>query len=507
MMLFKKTKRLFAALLCFCMVAAIVPVTAPEAAAVEATVTVDFCAYKNSSYADVKYFTSGGPMQPYQNVTSAFASRTGSTGNWLAFDLGTVPAGDFDVNLKYAQSSYGGKAEIYLAKIDGFSVASAKTQINAALAANTSVAELNFYNATSSISGVSQKITFENEQAGNYVLIAKMSELSPTPEAAGSGMSYIYLESISFTPVADRMSIDFGKGKFDIYLCTTDTPAADKPKKNCFVRGMQTPSNNNDTLETFVLTDNVGLAGANLTIDLGVITGANLASGTYDITISYKQYPSSAIADIYLVPFDKFYNNWPNDGANIINANSPIGRVSFGGATTADTSITFKSKSLTAGNYVLVINPVGTALVPNKGNQHTICLKGIDIAPASGVAETEDEIFGDTYAYVKEDASGDFEINFIGAVKETDGYKEVGFEVWADGQYIGEAGTSEVYNSITAGGQERKPGDYGGSYIFVATPEDKIEGSTKKIIVRPYVKDGNDTKTYHGNKTFVVSLS
>lgn len=106
------------------------------------------------------------------------------------------------------------------------------------------------------------------------------------------------------------------------------------------------------------------------------------------------------------------------------------------------------------------------------------------------------EIFGDTYAYVK-----DGTVYFIGGLNTIEGYSEVGFEVTVDGVEAGDIKTSEVYKSFTVttseGAKEKTASDFGADceYIFITEKTGLAAGNV--VIVKPYIKDAAGTKHYH----------
>lgn len=110
------------------------------------------------------------------------------------------------------------------------------------------------------------------------------------------------------------------------------------------------------------------------------------------------------------------------------------------------------------------------------------------------------EIFGDTYAYVKDE-----KVYFIGALKTIEGYSEVGFEVWVNGEQADDIHTDKVYKSFTVGEISKNAADFGAGdngYIFI-TEKDVSSGDVIKI--RPYISNGS-VKTYH-DEDFVLKYT
>ncbi len=130
-------------------------------------------------------------------------------------------------------------------------------------------------------------------------------------------------------------------------------------------------------------------------------------------------------------------------------------------------------------------------------SRQTSYLKNIKLTsiPAS-------EIFGETYAYVK-----DGTVYFIGGLNTIDGYSEVGFEVWVNGTQENDIKTSEVYKSFTVGTEITKTStDFGvgeGGYIFIT---EKPDLNTNDVVtIRPYIKDAN--KKYYHDEDFILKLT
>lgn len=99
------------------------------------------------------------------------------------------------------------------------------------------------------------------------------------------------------------------------------------------------------------------------------------------------------------------------------------------------------------------------------------------------------DIFGDTYAYVK-----DGDLYFIGGLKTIANYTEVGFEVKVDGTKVDDIKTSQVYTSFTVNEQTVNAANWDSIYIFITTLEDV--GDAESVTILPYIANGT-TKTYH----------
>lgn len=196
------------------------------------------------------------------------------------------------------------------------------------------------------------------------------------------------------------------------------------------------------------------------------------AEGWYALTASV--YESSALATtLYSL----------NDGAGKVLAS-------------CDNIATGNNKNAKADNVVYLkanidYDFVFHAETGSGASKQTCYLKNIKLTsiPAS-------EIFGDTYAYVK-----DGTVYFIGGLNTIEGYSEVGFEVTVDGEKADDINTSEVYKSftVTTSGDPvtRNASDFGTDceYIFITEKTGLAAGDV--VIVKPYIKDATGTKHYH----------
>lgn len=112
----------------------------------------------------------------------------------------------------------------------------------------------------------------------------------------------------------------------------------------------------------------------------------------------------------------------------------------------------------------------------------------------------ESEIFGDTYAYVK-----DGTVYFLGGLKVIEGYTEVGFEVSVNGGAAEYISTSEVYEefAVTAENVSKSAADWDSEYIFITSKSGLNAGDV--ITLKPYVANG-EAKTFHGELELKLSI-
>lgn len=120
------------------------------------------------------------------------------------------------------------------------------------------------------------------------------------------------------------------------------------------------------------------------------------------------------------------------------------------------------------------------------------------------VKDSNSPIFGTSYAYVREDASGSYTISLIGAL-DSIAFKAAGFEVWSNEERLADESTTQVYKTVTTKDGVKNPTDYGSTddgYIFFSTVSGVKANNT--YIVKPYVIDENNNKIYHNDLTLVI---
>lgn len=140
---------------------------------------------------------------------------------------------------------------------------------------------------------------------------------------------------------------------------------------------------------------------------------------------------------------------------------------------------------LEAGEYVLLMYNTSATDEIDEGTVNSLTLT------PEGWKETipESEIFGDTYAYVK-----DGTVYFIGGLQTIENYTEVGFEVWVNGIKADDINTNEVYTSFTVNNQTVNAANWNSSFIFITSKSDLNKGDI--VTVKPYIANGT-AKTYH----------
>lgn len=172
-------------------------------------------------------------------------------------------------------------------------------------------------------------------------------------------------------------------------------------------------------------------------------------------------------------------------------------------------------------NYVSdpdgVISVVGntvTALKPGRAVIEAEYTDGRNVVYQEQVeiAVTEDDIFGNVYAYIEESSEnpGNYDVNFLGGIKKLDGYKEVGFYVYvgSDGYDIdvetatAKKTTSSVYKKISANGTdytaEGKFNVGADGYIFCINDIEIAAGAT--VIVKPFVVTADGDEIFYGQQ-------
>lgn len=163
----------------------------------------------------------------------------------------------------------------------------------------------------------------------------------------------------------------------------------------------------------------------------------------------------------------------------------------------------FKKVYLNKGTNYLILKGLGYSVEFKKAEGeeaqiNLIYLQKLVFKKTDAPSEyASSDIFGTDYAYVKKNASGTYDVSFIGGVNIVEGYGKVGFEISVNGAAAVDVEDSSVYETLTVNKSHYKAAYYGADYIFISTKANVSEGDT--ITAKPYVKDAAGNKIYHGN--------
>lgn len=213
MAILKKTKQLFAALLCLCMVAAILPAGVPAAKAAEAkTIDLSRSGVTAPNKSDISALTAAntngqwayhsqsddGRQNKVWNTTYGLSFNYFYKGRWAAFTLYDLEAGVYDVTMDHIKSISGGVSEFYLLPY------SATVDIKDCNLA-TLIGEVDFFISEGEPDIPGDKVgTAIAPSDGDYILVIKSNGMSPKNEGyTDYGHYAVWGTKIAMTPAAD----------------------------------------------------------------------------------------------------------------------------------------------------------------------------------------------------------------------------------------------------------------------------------------------------------------
>ncbi len=148
-----------------------------------------------------------------------------------------------------------------------------------------------------------------------------------------------------------------------------------------------------------------------------------------------------------------------------------------------------------------------TATVAVQGRKITtdkVTVTVTSVASMSGNATAESD-FGTAYAYIEDEFNGTYKVTFVGGVDKLEGFAAIGYEIRVDGGETVDVDSNKVYESIKLSDEEIYTADtYGGNFIFIGAQDGITAGQT--VTARPYVKDAEGNKTYHGEVVLTLKF-
>lgn len=487
-----KAKRIFAAMLCLCMLASVLPMgaSAANAVSVDFTSATTTPAYGKHSNTEAKQFS------------GYFQIWTKNLDRWAAFDLGAIDAGDYNAVLThYTRDNLAGKFDAYLVPIDGALTESATLNSIHYMVTDDETYKIGTVEFCKSYNNAAiTEFKVADLAAGNYKLVLKLVEHF-NDAADGSAYSYGYLTGFTMekTEFNDRVNISFASAdKTPVWGKHTD---AEAQQYNGYFQ---------------VWSEYVGKWTA---FDIG-----GLSAGDYKASLShYTRTELGGKFDVYLVPIDGALTESAtlNTIHSMVTRSDEayrIGTANFGGSHTNDAVSSFEISGLADGNYKLVLKLVEHALNGEEGNSQKCSysyITAFTMVPANEAEEEEEPKvdipadangnFGNVYAYVK-----DSKVYFIGGLNNING-SEVGFDVSVAGGESFEMTTDKVYKSFTVttkDGDVTKNAEHFGvdaqdGYIFI-TETDKLAAGNE-VTIKPYIVK-NGVKVYHGTLELKLTI-
>jgi len=499
---FSKAKRLFAALLCLCMMVSVLPTTAFAGDAFYDVIELDF----TSNNSSLKYETSSGGGY---SAAALFGNATGSAvGDWVAFELGNVNEGKYTGTLSYTYAASGCLVDFYVVSKD-------VTDITAALTTDTFVGQADFCKNTGSTQYYAKDtLNVTISKNGEYYLVGKIAGGTPH-----GGTTYYYfpyffrmasndyaVTSYEFTASVDYNGDEKTNGWAAIdtmtYTTTHDYWIYHSKSSDCDVTF--DPNANSNVART----SNSGfLLGLQNPGEWLALTLKVPASGLYKFSGLAYAYPAGGKNNLYLIPASVATNEAAIDAAltsdNMIavldsNSSRSMSNKPF----TSDVVLDIP----TAGEYVLVFECATT------GDTYMYTLDFTRVGDTSYVAP-EPPVnagkFGSKGAYITEE-NGKYKVTFLSAIDSLE-YKEVGFKVTVDGVEKDNIVTNNAYSSVVvnsaAKGNENVNAvdsfDVENGYVFLGSIDDISEGA--EITFQPYAVSVNGKETIEG-KAFEVTI-
>lgn len=207
MMLFKKTKQTLAALLCLCMVAAILPAGVPAAKAATAA-TYTFCplsGVKDGTVVNTIAQSTTGNWKFHSSSLDASATKYYKTyglqtanigeGQWVAYELQNATKGYYSTKFTYLYSNSGTDAELYL-------IPAAATVDVSACNDSTYLGLVEFSRWDGTTGGEADDVAYLNNvfipNDGNYILVLKS-----TGKMHYGSYQYLWAKGFELSPLAD----------------------------------------------------------------------------------------------------------------------------------------------------------------------------------------------------------------------------------------------------------------------------------------------------------------
>lgn len=284
MAILKKTKQLFAALLCLCMVAAILPAGIPAAKAAEAKTYDLFNLTGVTSGSLISAITTANTNGQWEyhsqsndgevtkwNTTYGLSYSYFSKGRWTAFTLKDIKAGIYDVKMDHLKYASGGVSEFYLLP---YSTTVDISDCNY----STLIGDVDFYVSSGEYTEEGDPVgTATVPSDGDYILVIKSNGKSPENEGFQDFGHYaVWGKKIVMTPAADG-----------IYA---------KLEANSVAEGNSTGINITVSDNGAVVTDGYNVSFTDPTVASYASGRINaLKPGSTDIVVSYGSYESATI--------------------------------------------------------------------------------------------------------------------------------------------------------------------------------------------------------------------
>ncbi len=126
-------------------------------------------------------------------------------------------------------------------------------------------------------------------------------------------------------------------------------------------------------------------------------------------------------------------------------------------------------------------------------------------APSMSGNVAAESDFGTTYAYIENEFNGTYKVTFVGGLDKLEGFAAIGYSISVDGGREVDVEDDKVYKSIKLSDEEIYTADtYGGNFIFIGEQDGITAGQT--VTARPYVKDAEGNKTYHGEVVLTLKF-
>ena len=461
----QKAKRIFAAMLCLCMLASVLPIGASASDAVEYTWA-----------ASGKEFAQYSVTNPQTDTQS------------LVIDA-VLEAGCYDALLTHSIAKSGSEFDFYFLPADTQDIAGA-----IATAQPVKTIDFKNHNNDSTLHGYTKVFGVNIPANGKYMLVAKYKSGD-----AWGGVYYFFTKKIKLVKVdgADRASFDF--------TVEANTEGNDKVNvmygRSGYARHYVAASGANKAYIYLNMYKGYGGEGSFYGFHLGKIAG-----GDYKATFEHVKAGSGGKYKMYLIKV----NTADTFGA-FNTVHYALEGLEKGGAAAerydlhenqkylieefdfaADSAqyqqkAKFEINDLEAGDYWLVLENKALDLKYAYLQNFSMIPAGEEEEPKAEVP-ANDAIFGNTYAYVK-----DGTVYFIGGLKNIDG-SEVGFEVTVNGNKIDDITTEQVYKSFTVNDETVNAEEWDSEYIFI-TSTTELEADDEVTVVPFIVKDG--VKVYH----------